>query len=54
MTDYTKKLGKVIEINEAQIHDHLGELVKNPHSLRPCIPKLNYILTGSSTKCIHY
>ena len=28
MKDYTKKLGKVIEINEAQIHDHLGELVR--------------------------
>lgn len=28
MEDYTKKLGKVIEINEAQIHDHLGELVR--------------------------
>lgn len=28
MKDYTKKLGKVIEINEAQIHDHLGDLVR--------------------------
>ena len=28
MNDYTKKLGKVIEINEAEIHDHLGELVR--------------------------
>lgn len=26
--DYTKKLGKVIEINETHIHDHLGELVR--------------------------
>ena len=26
--DYTKKLGKVIEINESQIQDHLGELVR--------------------------
>lgn len=28
MSDYTKKLGKVIEINETQIQDHLGELVR--------------------------
>ncbi len=28
MKDYTKKLGKVIEINETQIHNHLGELVR--------------------------
>lgn len=26
--EYTKKLGKVIEINESQIQDHLGELVR--------------------------
>ena len=24
--DYTKKLGKVIEINEAHIHDHFGRV----------------------------
>jgi transposase-like protein len=28
MEHYTKKLGKVIEINESQIQDHLGELVR--------------------------
>lgn len=26
--DYTQKLGKVIQIDEAQIQDHLGELVR--------------------------
>ena len=26
MNDYTKKLGKVIEINEAHTHDPLGEV----------------------------
>ncbi|MBM9606723.1 transposase [Desulfopila inferna] len=26
--DYTKKLSNVIEINESQIQDHLGELVR--------------------------
>ncbi|SDP85237.1 Transposase, Mutator family [Desulforhopalus singaporensis] len=28
MEHYTEKLGKVIEINESQIQDHLGELVR--------------------------
>ena len=26
--DYTQKLGKVIKINETQIRDHLGALVR--------------------------